>query len=195
MDHYFTNNNLKSDIKKIKIEILGNIYHFNTDNGVFSKERLDYGTRLLIEALSKETLTGKCLDVGCGYGAISIILSKVKNIDITGIDVNKRAIHLSLMNKKENKADSTNFIESNCYEKIDGIYENIITNPPIRAGKETVYNILFGAKKHLVPKGHLYLVIRKEQGAKSIIKDLDNIYNVEILDKSKGFFVIKCILR
>ena len=106
-------------------------------------------------------------------------------------DVNKRAVHLTERNIKENNADCEVTI-SNCYENIGGIYNTIITNPPIRAGKKVVYEIVFGAKDHLNDNGSLYLVIHKDQGAKSLVKDLEKEYKVEVLEKDKGFFVIKC---
>ena len=88
-----------------------------------------------------------------------------------------------------------NFFESFCYENVSGKYDYIITNPPIRAGKKVVYEMLIGAKDHLKENGVLYFVMRKEQGAKSAIRDLENLYNIDVLCKEKGFFVIKCNLR
>ena len=133
----------------------------------------------------------KVLDVGCGYGPIGIIASKVTGQKVTMCDVNRRAIHLTEMNIKENRVDAK-VLESNCYENINGYFNTIITNPPIRAGKKIVYEILFDAKKHLDKDGNLFLVIHKDQGAKSLIKDLEKEYNIEVLEKNKGFFVIKC---
>jgi len=98
------------------------------------------------------------------------------------------------MNLKDNKIEGT-VLESSCYENIDDIFDNIITNPPIRAGKKIVYEILFGAKEHLTSNGKLFLVIHKDQGAKSLIRDLEKEYDVEVLEKNKGFFVIKCKIR
>ena len=172
-----------------------NIFDFNlyfwSDNGVFCKDRLDFGTRLLLESIDWDNISGPILDVGCGYGPIGIIANKKTGFDVTMCDVNKRALHLTEMNLKENNVIA-NVIESNCYENIKDKYNTIITNPPIRAGKKIVYEILFGAKEHLVTNGLLYLVIHKDQGAKSAIKDLEKEYNVEVLKKDKGFFVIKC---
>lgn len=164
---------------------------FNSDNGVFCKEHLDFGTRLLLENITWSDIEGSILDIGCGYGPIGIIASKKTSYKVTMCDINKRALHLSKMNAKENKVD-IDIVESNCYENITGTYDTIITNPPIRAGKKTIYEILFGAKNHLTNNGKLFLVIHKDQGAKSVIKELEKEYNVEVLKKNKGFFVIKC---
>lgn len=191
---YFDNVNLKSEIRNFDVELLGYVFHFFSDNGVFCKNHLDFGTRLLLENIPWDEVEGDILDVGCGYGAIGIMASKLTNQPVTMCDVNKRALHLAQMNAKENKV-TANILESNCYEKIDGVFDTIITNPPIRAGKKIVYEILFGAKEYLTNQGKLFLVIHKDQGAKSLLKDLEKVYKVEVLEKNKGFFVIKCEIR
>lgn len=194
MGHYFTNEDLESNINRITVDILDHKYNFYTDNGVFSKNKLDFGTRVLLETIPKNILHGDILDVGCGYGVIDIILGKIVDANFLGVDVNKRALHLADMNKRENKLENVSFLESNCYDNIDKKFNYIITNPPIRAGKEIVYNIVMNAKDYLLEDGALFIVVRKEQGAKSMIRDLEKIYKVEVLDKIKGFFVIKCEL-
>ena len=125
---------------------------------------------------------------------IGIIINKLTDHDIDMVDVNLRAMHLARRNAKENDCSNINIFESNCYQNITSKYNTIITNPPIRAGKKIVYEILMSAKKYLEQDGNLFLVIRKEQGAKSIISDLEKEYNVEILEKKKGFFVLKCTI-
>lgn len=194
MAQYFDNVDLKSEIRKFSVKIFECNISFYSDNGVFCKEHLDFGTRLLLENIPWNEVNGDILDVGCGYGPIGIIASKITNNKVTMCDVNKRAIHLAKMNAKENKT-VVDILESNCYENIDGIFDTIITNPPIRAGKKILYEILFGAKDHLTSNGKLFLVIHKDQGAKSLIKDLEKSYNVEVIKKNKGFFVIKCKIR
>lgn len=194
MAQYFENVDLKSEIRKFNVNILDYNFSFYSDNGVFCKEHLDFGSRLLLENIPWNEVYGSILDVGCGYGPIGIIASKITNSSVTMCDVNRRALHLAKMNAKENNVDLV-ILESNCYQNIDGKFNTIITNPPIRAGKKIVYEILFGAKEHLDNNGTLYLVIHKDQGAKSLIKDLGEMYNVQILEKNKGFFVIKCKIR
>lgn len=194
MAQYFDNVDLKSEIRKFDVDILNNKFTFYSDNGVFCKEHLDFGSRLLLENIPWNEITGSILDVGCGYGPIGIIASRLTGNKVTMCDVNKRALHLAKMNAKENKIDAL-IIESDCYSNISGKYSTIITNPPIRAGKKIVYDILFSAKKYLMSDGTLFLVIHKDQGAKSLIKDLEDAYNVQVLEKNKGFFVIKCKIR
>ena len=192
LQHYFTNNdNLKSELRAIKYEHGGFLLEFNSDNGVFSKNHLDYGSRILIETIiNNDIYEKKVLDVGCGYGFIGITLAKILNCDVTMIDINKRAVHLCEMNIKSNKVKAKVF-ESNIYENVKDKYDVIITNPPIRAGKKIVLEILAGAKEFLNKDGELWFVIRKDQGAKSIAEELKNTYNLEILKKSKGFYIFK----
>lgn len=197
MSQYFDNVNLKSNITKYKTRIFDKEFCFNTDNGVFSKSKLDFGTRCLLETLPLDEISGEVLEVGCGYGVIPIILTSVdeKIVNFDAVDINKRAIHLSEMNLKENKAEKVRFFESDIYSNVNKKYDVIITNPPIRAGKQVVYNIVMNAKDYLNKDGMLFIVINKDQGAKSLKSDLDKIYNTEVLKKIKGFWIIKCILR
>ena len=195
MGQYFDNENLKSEITKYKTIVFDIEFCFNTDNGVFSKDKLDFGTRSLLESLPLNELHGDILEVGCGYGVIPIILSKVVQANIEGIDVNRRALHLADMNIKENKCNGVSFYESNCYESVNKKYDFIITNPPIRAGKKVVYEIVMNAKDYLKENGQLYIVINKDQGAKSLVRDLNSIYKTTIINKNKGFWIINCILR
>ena len=194
MAHYFTNEDLKSNVQKFHTKVLSEEFSFYTENGVFSKEKMDFGTRVLLEVvLSSNDICGKVLDVGCGYGPIGIIVAKLTGASVTMCDVNKRALHLANRNAKENRVD-VNILESDCYLNIsDNDYDFIFTNPPIRAGKQKVYEILMDASKYLKPGGKLFLVVHKDQGAKSIFSDLAKYYNdVSILDKNKGFFIISC---
>lgn len=191
MEHYFTNNNnLKSDFRTIIYKHGDEITKFTSDLGVFSKDKVDFGSNLLIETyykMGRKNVT--VLDVGCGYGIIGILLAKYMGTSSTLIDVNKRAVHLTNMNIKNTGVDAKTF-ESDIYSSVEDTYDVIITNPPIRAGKQTVLSILLGAKDHLNDNGELWFVIRKDQGAKSIMEKLKSTYEVEVLEKSKGFFII-----
>ena len=191
MAQYFDNVDLKSELRTFDVKIFDLALKFNSDNGVFCKDRLDFGTRLLLESIPWNEVGNSILDVGCGYGPIGIIASKLTDASVTMCDVNKRALHLAEMNCRDNNVSAT-VVESNCYENILLRFDCIITNPPIRAGKKIVYEIVFGAKEHLNDNGLLFLVIHKDQGAKSLLKDLEKEYEVEVLEKNKGFFVIKC---
>ncbi len=193
MDHYFTNNeNLKSEIKTISYEYNEYSFSFFSDNGIFSKNHIDYGSRLLLETfLQNAHPTGKVLDVGCGYGFMGIVIAKILNVPVTMIDVNKRAVHLAKRNIIAMKVNAEAFI-SNSYENIRDKYDVIITNPPVRAGKNVLLDILQNAKDHLNEEGQLWYVLRKDQGAKSMEKLLESVYKVENICKSKGFYVYLC---
>ncbi len=195
MNHYFTNENLKSNIKKVLIKLNDKNFIFNTDLGVFSKKGLDFGSRTLINVLLKENLLGSLLDVGCGYGVIGIILSSFFDIQTDMIDINKRAIHLANMNIKENKVSNCQAFTSDIYANVSKKYDYIVTNPPIRAGKEVVYKMLFESRFCLKEHGILYFVINKDQGVLSTIKDLKEIATVTIICKNKGFYVVKTIFN
>ena len=194
MGQYFTNENLPSNVRKTECVVLGRKFIFLTDNGVFSKDGLDFGSRLLLETIPLEEVGGKILDMGCGYGVFGIVLAKLTKAHVDMVDVNLRALHLTERNVKENNVNDVNVFESNVYENVSCKYSSIITNPPIRAGKKIVYDIVMGAKDYLEDDGKLFLVIRKEQGAKSLIVDLEKVYNVKVLEKKKGFFIIQCSL-
>ena len=190
MAHYFEyDENLKSEEKEIEIVINNEKFKFITDNGVFSKRGLDKGTSLLLKTLELDKIKGDVLDFGCGYGPIGIYLKKKLNINMTMLDINKRSLELAKKNAKLNKLD-IEFVLSDKYEKINKKYDYIISNPPIRVGKKILYEILFDAKNYLKENGELWLVINKNQGAKTIVRDLEKEYKVEVKNKNNGFYII-----
>lgn len=190
MSYYF-DKNTKVESKEVatKAEIGNTLFTFITDNNVFSKKGLDFGTRTLLENIG--SINGDVLDFGCGYGPIGIYLKKKYNVNVDMIDINERAINLALKNAKLNSVDVEIF-ESDIYECVTKKYDYIITNPPIRVGKIILYEILTKAKDYLKQNGHLIFVINKNQGAKSVMKDMNEYYKVSLIVKNKGFFVIDC---
>ena len=195
MSHYFENDmNLKSEIRELSYKYDSSFFTFYSDNGVFSKNNIDYGSRLLIETYLKENDINekRVLDVGCGYGFLGIMVSRVTDSYVEMIDINSRAVHLTNMNIKRYKDFKGKTYVSNVYENVEGKYDIIITNPPIRIGKEKLLEILIGAFDHLEDNGLLYYVIRKDQGALSIKKILEeNSINVEIINRDKGYFIYR----
>ena len=193
MSHYFENDmNLKSEIREISYKYSSSFFTFYSDNGVFSKKNIDYGSKLLLETYLKEELNNvKVLDVGCGYGFIGIVISVLTDSYVDMVDVNKRAVHLTNRNiKRYPKFNGSAFI-SDAYSNIKNKYNVIITNPPIRVGKTKLLEILESAFEHLEEDGILYFVIRKDQGALSIKKILEEQRHVEIINKDKGYFIFK----
>lgn len=192
MEHYFTNNqNLKSELRDINFSLNEHNFVFKSDNGVFSKNKIDYASLFLVKTFltTNKREINNILDIGCGYGFIGITLSKILNKHVDMFDINKRAVHLSKMNIDINQVDAS-VEESNIYEKVENKYDLIITNPPIRVGKEILMEFLKGGLARLNKDGELWFVISKDQGAKSVKKELEKIATCELVDKSKGFWVI-----
>lgn len=196
MSQYFTNDeNLKSEYRNIIYKYNDYTFNFTSDLGVFSKDRIDFASKLLVETYFKYGRKNvDILDVGCGYGFIGITLSKIMNSNVDMIDVNKRAIHLTNINIKNLKANARVFL-SDIYENVDKKYDVIISNPPIRAGKKVYMDIILNAKNYLVDGGEFYFVMNKDHGVKTVIKEIKDVYDVNVLNKDKGFFVILCKKR
>ena len=165
--------------------------NFMTDSGVFSKGELDVGTRLLLDALP--ALSGDVLDLGCGWGAIGVAVARAnREARVVMADVNHRALGLAKDNCARNGV-TAEVIESDGMAAVMGrTFDAVITNPPIRAGKQVIYKMFADAAVSLKEGGALYLVIRKQQGAESCVKYLKTLFDeVEKLDKSAGFWVLK----
>lgn len=196
MSQYFTNDeNLKSEYRNIIYKYKDYVFNFTSDLGVFSKDRVDYASKLLVENYFKIGRKNvSVLDVGCGYGFIGITISKIMDSRVDMIDVNKRAVHLSNLNIKNMNVDAVSFI-SDIYSNIDKKYDVIISNPPIRAGKKVYMDIINNAVNYLNDGGEFYFVMNKDHGAKNVIEKIKDVYDVNVLDKNKGFFVILCKKR
>lgn len=192
MTHYYTDNSdLEKNEKDFHFVFDGHSYTFTTYSGVFSKDKIDYGSFAFLKILVNQDLGKRILDLGCGYGPIGIILkSKFKEIEIEMIDVNPRAIELTGINASKNKVEVKTYV-SDLYSNVSGKFDTIVTNPPIRTGKENIYKIFTEAYDYLDEKGSLYVVIRKQQGAKSAVKKIEEIFgNCTIIARDKGYFVL-----
>lgn len=194
MSQYFENDkSIKSEKRLIKFKFNNREFSIYSDNGVFSKDKFDYGTRILLENVNIDSLCGRILDLGCGTGVVGVILGNInKTISIDMVDVNDRAVDLARENISLNKVTANVFV-SDVYDKVSEKYDYVITNPPIRAGKSVVRKFLLGAKDYLNDGGTLYFVMRKDHGVKSMIKELEVVYDVKVIDKDKGFYVVRCI--
>ncbi len=193
MSHYYeTDNNLKSNINVIDYTFRGNVIKYYTDNGIFSKQRVDFGTNILLNNLPIFNDNSSVLDVGCGYGTIGLAVAKSnKTLCISMVDVNLRALELCNKNIKLNNITNAKCFESNAYENVSEEFDYIITNPPIRAGKSVVHNICLMGNNYLKKGGKIYIVIQKKQGAESLIKAMNEVYNVNVLAKESGYFIIE----
>ena len=197
MEHYFIpKEHSESDYFTFKEKMFDREFVFRSCDDIFSKDRVDYGTKVLIETVAKNfNLSGNILDVGCGYGAIAIVLASLfGDANFTMCDINNTAVELSQENIKRNGIKNINKVcVSDAYKKIGNGLNYIITNPPIKAGKKNLLNILEGAYEHLVDGGKLVFVIKKKHGEDSIRKHLSSIYSsVEILKRDSGYYILCC---
>ena len=195
MSHYFVNDDkVESKPRLVCYSINGVDFSLESDNGVFSKNDLDKGSELLIKELLPINLGENILDIGCGIGVIGLTLAYFHpSLKVCLTDVNTRA--LSLCNENANSlklSQRVTILQSDVYEKIEGKFTSIVSNPPIRAGKKVTYEIYRGAKEHLIDSGSLYIVIRKNQGAPSVMSYLEELFgNVALLAREKGYYVLK----
>lgn len=193
-EQYFVNQpQAKSNPKTWAFELRGNSFQFTSDVGVFSKNEVDFGSKTLIEAFELPDISGDVMDLGCGYGPIGLALAKTfidRNFVLS--DVNERALDLAKQNAEQNKIKNVTFYVSDRFQSIPNSgYAAILTNPPIRAGKETVHQIFEDSYQALVSGGQLWVVIQKKQGAPSAFKKMAELFlSVETIKKSKGYEII-----
>lgn len=193
--HYFTDNcNLSSNRIEHAFVFMGNSYRFVTDRGVFSKDGVDYGTAVLLRLVAQEKLEGPVLDLGCGYGVVGIVVKTLfPQCVVTSSDVNSRAIDLTQCNAERNHVQITTIL-SNGFSSIPQQFQCVLTNPPIRAGKQIIYQMFDDAYAHLEKNGLLLVVIRKKQGAESAVRKLEAIFgNCEVVERDKGFWILRCV--
>lgn len=199
MEQYFTKNpTTQKEIYKFDWNLGKDRFYFYTSNSVFSKNGVDFGSMLLVETVIKENenFKGNILDLGCGYGPIGVMLAKlIENANVTMSDVNERALELSKMNAEENKVKArVKTLSSSAFENINENFDMIVTNPPIRAGKDVVFSFYEGAYEHLNKGGHLYVVIQKKQGAPSTKEKLESLFgNCETAEKKSGYFIFRAV--
>lgn len=193
-DHYYTQSpSVKSERQQLETILRGHKLRFNTDAGVFSKTGIDFGSRVLIEALEIDA-TAQVLDVGCGYGPIGITAAMLASEGhVTMIDINERAIELALENAKLNGVSNVSVLQSDLFERVADLkFDVMITNPPIRAGKDVVHRIFEEGVKLLQPGGSMWVVIQKKQGAPSAFSKLESLFaTVEEVTKDKGYRIFR----
>lgn len=194
MNHYFSDNrHLENNRKEISFRFWCFNYTFITDNGVFSKDSVDFGTKVMLSVLKDANLGKNILDLGCGYGVIGITLKKqLQDANMVMVDVNPRAVELTKENAIKNEV-VVDVRESFAFEHVlETNFHDIITNPPIRAGKKVIYCFFEEAYEHLIEDGNLWVVIRKAQGALSAKEKIASVFgNCEILLKDKGYFILR----
>ena len=190
---YFAENpDAEHDIHELNVQLLGQNMTFLTDAGVFSKKMIDYGSQTLLKCLDFHKQES-VLDVGCGYGTLGLTLVKAKEVKATLVDINQRALDLARQNADRNQVLATIF-QSNIYQNVEGRFHHIISNPPIRAGKQVVHEVISGSYDHLLADGDLTIVIQKKQGAPSAKAKMEEVFgNCETLKKDKGYYILRSV--
>jgi 16S rRNA (guanine1207-N2)-methyltransferase len=195
-DHYYTNRpRAEHDERQFTFDLRGYPLRFITDAGVFSRDRVDFGSVLLIETM-EISRDAAVLDVGCGYGPIGLTAARLADQGrVTMIDVNERAVELARRNAEINGIRNVDIRVSDLYSAVQGErFDVILTNPPIRAGKETVHRIFTEGYERLREGGELWVVIQKKQGAPSALKKLQETYGqVEEVERSKGYHIFRAV--
>lgn len=199
MAHYFDEiPTSPSSPKNIEARFHGIDFVFESDSDVFSKRQIDFGTKLLLDTAIFDLHTrcikkGRLLDLGCGYGVMGITMKRVfPAMDVVMADINQRALALSKENAKTNHSPFVTIVPTDGWEKIEGDFNVVMTNPPVRAGKKTVFAFYDGAFEHLQPGGFLYVVLQKKQGAPSSLSHLEQLFgNCEIMVKEAGYWIMR----
>lgn len=194
-EHYYSKDpKVESKPKEWTATLRGKTLQFKTDAGVFSKGEVDFGSRLLVETFVMSETEGNILDVGCGYGPIGLtIAASYPDRNVHLVDVNERALALCTRNAEQNGITNVTIYPSDALSavKAEG-FSVILTNPPIRAGKETVFSFYDGSYAKLSIGGQLWVVIQKKQGAPSSVKHLQELFgNVEVVAKKKGYYILR----
>jgi len=201
-DHYFSAKPAaKHEIRQFRAMLRGREFTFVTDAGVFSKEHIDTGTELLI---NKAPLAGtgagagvkKAADIGCGYGPIGVAAAAfMPGAEVYLIDPNERAVELAAQNIRLNGIRNAYALCGSGLEAVQGhMFDLILTNPPIRAGKEVIYDLFRQSWAQLNPGGCLVVVIRTNQGAKSTAKYLEELFGeVSEIEKGSGFRLYQAV--
>ena len=199
MAHYFDENpTTPSGPKTLEARFHGIDFVFTSDSDVFAKRQIDFGTKFLLDTAILDLHTrcikkGRLLDLGCGYGVIGITMKRVfPAMEVVMADINQRAILLAGENVKTNHCPFVSIISSDGWTNVDGDFNIVITNPPVRAGKKTVFSFYDGAFEHLTPGGFLYVVLQKKQGAPSSVAYLELLFgNCEIIERDAGYWIMR----
>ena len=196
-EHYYSNKpQTESKPRQWKFTLREHTFTFETDAGVFSKSEVDFGSRVLIDTFEMPEVEGDVLDVGCGYGPIGLSIAKANpERFVHMMDINTRAIALAEKNAQVNGIQNVRIFESDGLASVGDVKAAaILTNPPIRAGKETIFRFYDESYEKLVEGGELWIVIQKKQGAPSTVSHLEELFSeVDVVEKKKGYWIIRAI--
>jgi 16S rRNA (guanine1207-N2)-methyltransferase len=192
-EHYFSADpSVPFERESFTVELWGNELTIDTGSGVFSRGHLDHATAVLFRAL-EAPVQGQFLDLGCGYGVIGLAIARaVPLANVTGVDVNERALLLANDNAKAAGLDSR-FVACTP-EQVPGnqVFDEIWSNPPIRIGKEALHELLLTWLPRLAPDGRMVMVVGKNLGADSLQRWLgEQGWPTTRLASHKGFRVLE----
>ena len=198
--HYYQKeqSDLHSNPNTFDFNFRGLNLKYKTDDGVFSKKYIDFGSFVMLNTFEPNKIEGPILDMGAGYGALGITISKLYNKEVHMCEINERAYNLINENIRNNKAENIIAYHSDLFEALpnDLKFASIVTNPPIRAGKQVVFAIYDGSYERLISGGELWVVIQKKQGAPSSKTHLEELFgNCEIINKDKGYYILKSVKK
>ena len=192
-DHYFTTHPQSAvSFGLIKTRLHNFPFEFLTASSVFSKKRVDTGTRLLVETMILPK-SGYVLDVGCGYGAVGIAAAIFNpSIQVVMTDVNIRAVHLAKENIERNRVKNARVKRGYLYEPVRDLNFNcVLSNPPVSAGIDTVKALIMEAPKVLAEKGMLQMVVRSKIAGKVLPAVFETTFgNCEVLSRKSGYRVL-----
>lgn len=196
---YFMNQpDVEHHERQIEYQLSGIKLKLQTDNGVFSKTQVDYGSRVLVDTVLEDVanVPQSLVELGSGYGPVSLMLAKQwPTATVTGVEINERAWQLSQHNTTTNQVENVSFelADASQWQGTNEV-DLVITNPPIRAGKVVIQAFVTNAHQLLKEEGALYVVIQKKQGAPSMQKHMENVFgNAEKITQEKGYWIIKSI--
>jgi len=193
LNHYFAEHpKSKMRLGIIHTHLRGIHFEFLTASGVFSKKRVDLGTRLLIESMVLPQ-EGYVLDIGCGYGAVGIAAAIFNpNLRVIMVDVNERAVRLARQNAEKNYVSNVEVRRGYLYEPVkDLVFNCVLSNPPVSAGMETVKAIISEAPEHMASKALFQMVVKSKIGGKRLLMVFEEAFgNIEVLARKSGYRVL-----
>lgn len=194
-DHYFSPApESEAKLRPLTVRLAGQTYELTTASGIFSPERIDTGTRVLLDHVPPAPPGGQLLDLGCGWGPLALTLAlESPHATVWAVDVNTRA--LDVVRRNAQKLGLTNVNTSTPDDVPDSVrFTAIWSNPPIRVGKSELHNILSRWLPRLEPGSDAWLVVQRNLGSDSLHRWMQGAFPDLVTTRaaiSKGFRVLR----